>query len=109
MKDLKDEIFKINEGILVEIIDIFEESVLIQEVDSKEVYLVYYSEFDPSDAMLYNIEESNIISMEGWKAICQEKKKKKKRKNQPKRAQKPKKLQKNPQKRNLRIVLSKSL
>lgn len=80
MKNIEDEIFKIDEGIVVEIIEIFDDSVLIQEVDSKEIYLVYYHDFDPSDSILYNIETSNIISLDGWKALCQKKKKKRNKK-----------------------------
>lgn len=69
-------------GVVVEIIELFDEKALVQELISKEIYLIYLCEFDPTDGIGYNnnIEpegRSNIISLKGW-LKCQKTRKNKK-------------------------------
>jgi len=64
-------------GNSVEVIELFEDHLLVQEVLSKRIYLVYYYELDPGNEMVYNNIDSNILSMSYWKDfLCQKKRKK---------------------------------
>lgn len=65
-------------GKSVDIIRYFKYHVLVQEVDSKQIYLVEYDKFDPAPGVSYNrdlAEVSNVISLD-WVRRCRKKKQK---------------------------------
>lgn len=58
-------------GVLVEAVEVFGEHVLVQELESKEIYLVGFHDVDTVSDPIAQV--SNIISLKGWKQ-CQEEK-----------------------------------
>ena len=65
--------FKV-QGIEVELIKSFRDAVLVQIIETKEIFLAPYWAIDVKDEQAYNIDDSNIISMEGWKQWQERKK-----------------------------------
>lgn len=56
-------------GVVVDLVEVFAYHVLVQEVETGDIYLVPLSAFDQTgdDATV----DSNVISMRGWKS-CRE-------------------------------------
>ena len=63
----------------VDIIEMFDLGVVVQDVESKDIFTILYDELDSPQDVGYN-NESNIISLKGWK----EWQRKTKKKNQKK-------------------------
>ena len=57
-----------------DVIELFHEHILIQELDSKAIHLITYKMLEESNHLVYNdnIERNNVISLRYYK--CQEKK-----------------------------------
>jgi len=56
-------------GVSVDILELFDDLILIQEIISKNIYLITYNCIDPHDNIGYNSkceEDSNVISLKGW-------------------------------------------
>lgn len=84
-------------GVCIEIIEVFEESALIQEIESKEIYLIDFDDFDMDDSVRYNnnSDTNNVISLYGWKDKWQKKlKQQQKEENQKLPKQKRQKFKK---------------
>lgn len=78
---------KVN-GVPVEVIECFKEHILVQEVVSRDIYLVFYWQIDPSETIGYNSNDSNIISLKGWLQWQEEKEQLEKLRNRPKKRKK---------------------
>ena len=65
-------------GRIVDVIESFAESVLVQDPASKEIFSVSYNDLDLNDGSLYNKIEmtNNVISLRWWKS-CRAKRKSK--------------------------------
>lgn len=67
------------DGICIELIQLFDEHALVQEVLSKKIYLIHVRQIDSAFGLEYNNIEakdlSNVISLKGW-IKCQRKTKK---------------------------------
>lgn len=68
---------KIN-GKQVDVIECFENFILVQNIVTKEIFLASYGQFDSCESDSYTL-KSNVISFEGWKSWEE------KRKDQPRR------------------------
>ena len=66
---------------IVEIIELFGDHALVQEIISKKIFIAYFWQFDSCVPVLYNINEeiSNVISLRGWKDGKEEEKNRRKR------------------------------
>lgn len=55
-----------------DIIELFQDHILIQEIDSKAIHLVTYKTLEESNLLVYNetVERNNVISLRYYK--CQE-------------------------------------
>jgi len=69
-------------GIWIEIIEIFGELLVIQEIISKAIRTIFYYELDQADDNSKIKEESNIYSLRGW-TECQKELAKTKQKAEP--------------------------
>lgn len=55
-------------GVFVEIVEVFEHHVLVQDPATMAVFLVEYQNITPGGAVKYNDrDDSNVISLKGWK------------------------------------------
>lgn len=62
----------------LDVIELFPETILVQDIVTKEVFLILYCQVENESGVCYNNSEvSNIISLEYWKK-CQKKEKAKK-------------------------------
>lgn len=52
-------------GVPVEAVEVFRDHILVQEIESKSIYLIGFQDVDP--VIESSIQESNIISLKGYK------------------------------------------
>lgn len=71
------EIVKFN-GRIVEVIELFSDHLIVQDIRTKEIFLILYCQVEKENEICYNSDDvSNIISLEFWKQCLRKTKSKK--------------------------------